>query len=228
MSALFDERAPGASAPLRIRVWDLPVRVVHWSLVAAVTTAIVTGELGGPWMTLHGKAGLAIVGLVAFRLVWGVMGSTHARFVNFLPTPRRIADYVRGRWRGVGHNPLGALSVVALLALLTVQAVTGLFGNDDIAFNGPLFHLVSDDLSAWLTGWHRRLANLLIAVVAVHVLAIVVYVSIKKHTLVKPMLTGWKAVDEAQAVRGGGPIALAVSIAAAGAAVLAASGGWSR
>jgi len=222
--SVIDAPASDAPAPGRTRVWDLPVRVVHWSLVAAVATAIVSGEVGGPWMALHGRAGLAIVGLVAFRLVWGVLGSTHARFASFAPTPRRIADYLRGRWRGVGHNPLGALSVLALLGLLAAQAVSGLFGNDDIAFNGPLFRFVSDDVSAWFTGWHRRLANVLIAFVVLHLVAIVIHVRVKKHTLVKPMVTGWKAARVAQPVAGGGPIAFAVSLVIAILAVLVASG----
>ncbi|MFP5394108.1 MAG: cytochrome b/b6 domain-containing protein [Gammaproteobacteria bacterium] len=122
-----------------ILVWDLPTRLFHWLLVAAVTVAIVTGELGGDWMAVHGKAGLAIVGLVSFRLVWGLVGSTHARFLSFIPTPGRVRSYLTGRWEGHGHNPVGALSVFALLAALGVQAGTGLFANDDIAFTGPLY-----------------------------------------------------------------------------------------
>lgn len=181
-------------AASRVRLWDWPLRVFHWSLVAAVTTAIVTAKLGGDWMPLHGKAGLTIVGLLAFRVVWGFVGSQPARFASFAPTPRKLLAYVRGTWRGIGHNPLGALSVFALLGLLTVQASTGLFSNDDISFTGPLFNAVDEAVSGRLTGVHRLLANVLYGLLGLHVLAIAFYVRVKKQQLVKPMVTGWKDV----------------------------------
>ena len=208
----------------RIRLWDLPVRVFHWSLVLAVSTAVVTGELGGSWMTLHGRAGLAIVGLVVFRLVWGLIGSTHARFVRFAPTPGRLKAYLRGRWAGVGHNPLGALSVFALLALLAAQAGTGLFSHDDIAFSGPLFNLVDEAIAGRLTGLHKQLANVLLALLALHIAAIAFYVGLKKENLVKPMLTGWKDVDTGESAQHGGPLAFVIALAIAVAAVFAVSG----
>jgi cytochrome b len=214
----------GARKRTRIRLWDLPVRVFHWSLVLAVGTAVVTGELGGSWMTLHGQAGLAIVGLVVFRLVWGLIGSTHARFVRFAPTPGRLKAYLRGRWAGVGHNPLGALSVFALLALLAAQAGTGLFSNDDIAFSGPLFNLVDEALAGRLTGLHKQLANALLALLALHIAAIAFYVGLKKDNLVKPMLTGWKDVERGESAEHGGPLAFIVALAIALAAVFAVSG----
>ncbi len=182
----------------RIHLWDLPLRIFHWSLVAAVTTAIITAKIGGDWMELHGKAGLAIIGLLAFRLTWGVVGSTHARFLNFAPTPSRIRDYLKGKWQGVGHNPLGALSVFALLGLLAAQALTGLFSNDDIAFNGPLFVLVDKDLSDRLTSLHHQLSNLLLILIGLHVVAVFFYLLVKKNNLVKPMVTGWKEVKSAE------------------------------
>ncbi|MGM9487895.1 cytochrome b/b6 domain-containing protein [Ideonella sp. YS5] len=214
----------------RVRLWDLPVRVVHWSLVLTVTAAVVTGELGGPWMVWHGRAGLLIVGLVVFRLVWGLIGSEPARFTHFAPTPGRLRAYLAGRWHGLGHNPLGALSVFALLGLLAVQAVTGLLGNDDIAFAGPLNALVDEALGQRLTGWHRLLANGLLALIALHVLAIVFYLVVKRSNLVRPMLTGWKDVHAAPPspppARGGSPLALLVAVAIALGAMIAASGVW--
>ena len=211
----------------RIRVWDLPLRIFHWALVLAVATAIVAAELGGDWMALHGQAGLSIVGLVVFRVVWGFMGSTHARFFQSAPTPSRLKAYWQGRWNGVGHNPLGALSVFALLGLLAVQAGTGLFSNDDIAFSGPLSAWVDEALASRLTGLHKQLANVLFALLALHVLAIAVYVRVKKRQLIKPMLTGWKegAVDDGEPARkGGGPVAFVVAMTIAMAAVVAVSG----
>lgn len=207
---------PAARPLTRILVWDLPTRLFHWSLVLAVAVAVISGEIGGDWMEVHGKAGLAILGLVTFRLVWGFVGSTHARFLNFAPTAGKLRAYLRGRWKGHGHNPLGALAVFALLALLTVQAGTGLFGNDDIAFYGPLSALVEQGLSNRLTGWHKLLAYVLLAVLALHIVAILVYLVVKKNNLVKPMVTGWKDVRAGtSAVQGSWPgLLLAVGAAA--------------
>ncbi len=218
--------AAAVPARKRILVWDLPTRVFHWSLVLAVTVAVVSGEVGGDWMEVHGKAGLAILGLVAFRLAWGFAGSTHARFLSFLPTATKLRAYLRGRWKGQGHNPLGALSVFALLGLLGTQAATGLFGNDEISFTGPLFALVEEGLANRLTGLHKQLAYVLLAVMVVHIVAILVYLLIKKDNLVKPMVTGWKEVRAsagASATRGSWP-ALLLSIAFAVAVVACASG----
>ena len=179
----------------RFLLWDLPLRVFHWSLVAAVTTAIVTGELGGAWMPWHGRAGLAIVGLLVFRVVWGVVGSATSRFAHFVPSPASVLAYLRGTWRGIGHNPLGALSVFALLALLSLQAATGLVGNDDIAFAGPLNHLVSDGFGSRATGWHRLLADGLFVLLALHLLAIAFHVVVKRHRLIRPMITGLQDLE---------------------------------
>lgn len=218
-------------APRRVQLWDVPVRVVHWSLVLTVTAAVVTGELGGPWMVWHGRAGLLVVGLVAFRLAWGLVGSAPARFAQFAPTPARLRAYLAGRWHGWGHNPLGALSVLALLGLLGVQAVTGLLGNDDIAYAGPLNALVDEALGHRLTGWHRLLANGLLALIALHVLAIVFYLVVRRSNLVRPMLSGWKEIHaepprEASPARGGGPVALLVALFIALGAMVAAGGLW--
>ena len=217
---------PGArAATRRFLLWDLPLRVFHWSLVASVTAAIVTGELGGAWMAWHGRAGLAIVGLLVFRIVWGVVGSTTSRFAQFAPSPSRVVAYLRGRWRGIGHNPLGALSVFALLGLLSLQAATGLFGNDDIAFAGPLNHLVDDASGTRATGWHRLLADGLFVLLALHLLAVAFHVLVKRHRLIRPMVTGQQEVPAGQpmplAPRAGGAFGLLVAVALAAAGVLA-------
>jgi cytochrome b len=208
----------------RFLLWDLPLRVFHWSLVAAVTTAVVTGELGGAWMPWHGRAGLAIVGLLVFRVVWGVVGSATSRFAHFAPSPSRLLAYLRGRWRGIGHNPLGALSVFALLALLSAQAATGLLGNDDIAFAGPLNHLVDDALGSRVTGWHRLLADALFALLALHLLAIAFHVIVKRHRLVRPMITGLQDVEPGTplpaAARGAARFGLLAAVSLAAVAVL--------
>lgn len=179
---------------IRVQLWDLPLRIFHWSLLAAVGTAIITGKLGGSWMALHGKAGITIVGLLAFRLVWGLIGPSPARFSHFAPTPGKVLAYLKGQWQGIGHNPMGALSVFALLGLLGFQAGSGLFSNDDIAFTGPLASLVADELSHDLTNWHRQAVNILFVLIGLHVAAIVFYARVKKDRLVKPMVTGWKDI----------------------------------
>lgn len=207
------------------RLWDLPTRLFHWFLVMAVVAAIVTGQLGGGLMDWHGRLGLLVVGLLAFRLVWGLVGSTYARFAHFLPTPAKIKAYLANQWQGEGHNPLGALSVFGLLGLLTAQVLTGLVANDDIAFSGPLFDLVGKAVSNRLTGLHHLLSDLLIGLIALHLAAIVFYVRVKKKNLVKPMVTGWQE-GEGQSASGGGWLALVLALALAGLAVYGASGAW--
>jgi cytochrome b len=208
----------------RVRVWDLPTRLFHWSLLALVVTAFVTQKIGGNAMVWHGRCGLAILGLLVFRMVWGIAGSTYARFTTFVRGPRAIRDYLAGRWQGLGHNPLGALSVLALLGVLALQASTGLFANDDIAFEGPLYPLIDKALSDGFTSIHKLLEPALIALVLAHVGAILFYAHVKKDNLVKPMLTGWKLSEHGEDARGGGTVAFIVALALAAATVTAASG----
>ncbi|MEF8756103.1 MAG: cytochrome b/b6 domain-containing protein [Accumulibacter sp.] len=212
----------------RIRVWDLPTRVFHWALVLLVVASFVSGKIGGNAMVWHGRFGLAILGLLSFRLLWGLIGSTYARFLSFLPTPNAILAYLRGQWRGLGHNPLGALSVFGLLGLLAFQVSSGLFANDDIAFRGPLYALVSSEFSERLTGWHKLSVNLLVLLVLLHLAAIGFYAHAKKENLVRPMLTGWKEVapEDGPPATGGGPLAFIVALVFAVAAVYAGSGEW--
>ena len=211
----------------RIRLWDLPLRVFHWSLLAAVSAAIATGLAGGEWMPRHGQAGLVIVGLLSFRIVWGLWGSTYARFRTFVPSPATLLAYLQGRWQGAGHNPLGALSVLALIGVLAAQVATGLVGNDEIAFTGPLASQVDEALSLKLTGLHHQLVNVLYLLLGLHVVAIAVHTFIKKDPLVKPMVTGWKEVPATAAVpRRVGSVAFVVAVAVALSAVYGASGLW--
>ena len=211
----------------RIQLWDLPTRLFHWSLALLVCGAIITGKIGGGAMVWHGRIGIALVGLLVFRLIWGFVGSTYARFSSFLPTPASIAAYLRGQWRGLGHNPLGALSVLGLLALIAVQVGTGLLANDDIAFRGPLSDLISKEFSDKLSGYHRLAINGLIAMIVLHLCALVFYAHIKKDNLVKPMIVGTKEVSDpdARAAQGGGVLAFVVALAIALAVVWAANGG---
>ncbi len=217
--------APAANRPTdQAYVWDLPVRLFHWLLVACVIGAFVTAKIGGNAMVWHGRLGLAILGLLVFRLVWGMLGSTYARFSQFVHGPASILAYLRGEWHGQGHNPLGALSVLALLAVLLGQAGTGLFANDDIAFSGYLAPLVGSDLSSRITSIHFLLENALILLVGLHVGAILFYALVKKHNLVRPMLVGWAPGKPGDSARGGRPTALVLAILIAVAVVWAASG----
>ncbi|MCP5371468.1 MAG: cytochrome b/b6 domain-containing protein [Hyphomicrobiales bacterium] len=181
----------------KIRVWDLPVRLFHWLLVVLVAVSIYTGLTGGlKGMDLHMVSGQAILCLVAFRVLWGFIGSRHARFVHFVRGPRAMLAYLRdsraGRAWTPGHNPLGALSVLAMLALLAVQGTTGLFANDDIFLEGPLAAKVSKGTSDYLTFIHHLAADALFILIGLHLAAILGYLVVKRDNLVTPMVTGRK------------------------------------
>lgn len=212
-----------------IRVWDLPLRLFHWLLAAAVAAAVITGQIGGNLMIWHGRLGVLIAGLIGFRLAWGLVGSTHSRFASFVRGPSAIAAYLRGQWHGVGHNPLGALSVLGLLAVIGLQTAGGLFANDDIAFQGPLYGLIGKDTSDWLTGLHRKGFWLVLTLVALHIAAIVFYTRVKGERLVGPMLSGTREVGADQAASaptGGGALALILALGVGIASSWGASGAW--
>jgi cytochrome b len=210
----------------RIRVWDLPLRIFHWALAFCVIAAYISQSIGGNAMVWHGRFGLAVLGLVTFRLAWGFVGSTNARFRHFVRGPKAIAAYLRGQWSGLGHNPLGALSVLALLGVPLLLTLTGLFANDDIAFEGPLYALIDKDLSDRITRIHHWFEPVILILVGLHIAAIAFYVWVKKQTLVKPMMTGWKEVAEGESATGGGWGAFLFALALAIAVVVAASGVW--
>jgi cytochrome b len=182
-----------------VRVWDLPTRLFHWALAALVAFSIVTANVGGNWVQWHFYSGYAILTLIAFRLVWGFAGGRYARFSSFLFGPSAILATLRGDPGAPstpGHNPLGSLSVYALLASIGLQAAIGLFANDDIASEGPLAKFVSKALSDRLTALHHQNADLIIALVVLHLLAIAFYLLRKRENLVRPMLTGDKPAIE--------------------------------
>ncbi|MDR0458602.1 MAG: cytochrome b/b6 domain-containing protein [Burkholderiaceae bacterium] len=182
----------------RVRIWDLPTRLFHWALVLCVIGLFVTGRIGGDLMNWHFRLGYAALTLVLFRVVWGFIGGYWSRFARFLPTPGRILRYLRGQARPedtAGHNPLGACSVFALLILVAAQAITGLFSYDEIAFAGPLSGLVSDHAVDLATRYHKAWGQpLIIGLVALHVLAIIVYTALKHH-LFWPMIVGDKPLE---------------------------------
>src|SRR3954464_15596108 len=178
------------------RVWDLPVRIVHWLLVLGIAGSYVTHKLGVEYFRYHLWCGYLVLVLAAFRILWGFVGTRHARFGSFVRGPRGTLAYLRGLGRGVaetpGHNPLGAWMVVLLLAALLTQALTGLFSNDEIFNTGPLYGYVSDPTSLALTSWHRRLFDWILVAVALHVLAVLAHRLVAGHDLIRPMFSGRK------------------------------------
>jgi cytochrome b len=181
------------------KVWDLPVRVVHWLLVVGMAGAYLTQKLGVNYFKYHLWFGYLVVVLAAFRIVWGVVGTRHARFASFLRGPRATLDYLRALLRRQavpstpGHNPLGAWMVVFLLLILLAQGVTGLFANDEIFNTGPLYGYIDDSLSLALTSWHRRLFDWILIAVLLHVLAVFAHRVLARHDLIVPMFTGRKS-----------------------------------
>jgi cytochrome b len=184
--------------PLRaVYVWDLPVRAFHWSLVALVILSWASRELG--YMEVHRWSGYAILTLVVFRIAWGFAGSRHARFTDFARSPKAMRAYMAEIAAGrkplfLGHNPAGGWSVMALLACLVVQAVTGLFVTDDVLFDGPFLRAVSEATSHRLKQLHGINFNILLLLVGLHLAAILYYRLAKSENLVTPMLTGRKWV----------------------------------
>lgn len=179
------------------RVWDLPVRITHWLLVIGIAGSYATHKAGVAWFQYHVWCGYAVLLLAAFRIVWGFVGTRHARFASFLRGPRATVAYLSQVLRGraaplPGHNPLGAWMVVILLPTLLVQGLTGLFANDEIFNTGPLYGYVGDAVSLKLTSWHRQLFEALLVLIAAHVAAIAMHRAFAGHRLVAPMFTGRK------------------------------------
>jgi cytochrome b len=187
------DRAPSADVPgHRVRVWDLPTRLFHWSLAASIVGLFVTGYAGGAMMYWHARFGYAVLALLLFRIVWGFVGGRWSRFASFLYSPRRVLRYLRGEESsGLGHNPLGALSVFAMLAGLVAQVGTGLVGDDQISFTGPLNRFVSEAQGLAATWFHKNVGQwALAALIVLHIAAIVFYMVRRKQNLIQPMIDG--------------------------------------
>lgn len=185
---------------IKVRVWDIPTRLFHWSLAVLVSVSIYTGLDGGfEEMDYHMLSGYGILALVTFRIAWGFVGGHYARFFTFLP-PAQIVPYTRSLFKreqapSAGHNPLGGLSVVAMLLVLLTQAVTGLFANDDLFLEGPLVHRATDEFSDTMTTIHHYSSDVLYVLIGLHLLAIVFYELFKRQRLILPMLTGRKQLQ---------------------------------
>jgi cytochrome b len=213
-----------ASIVKKLLVWDLPVRLFHWSLVMLVGGAIVSGEIGDSWIETHARIGYVVMALLIFRLGWGLVGGRYARFSTYLRSPLRVVAYLRGdAGEQLGYSPLGAIAVTMLMALLWLQALSGLFATDDLMFDGPLRHLVSGSISDGLTAWHKKGALLLFGLLALHLGAIIFYRLVLKDNRVLPMLFGHKIVPadtpDEHAGTAGHPL-LALVLLAAGAGIV--------
>ena len=180
----------GSGKSIRIAIWDRPTRIFHWALVLLIPFMWWTAEQ--ELLELHRLGGYTILGLLLFRFFWGLFGSSTARFAGFVRGPRAVFAYLRGRWaHAAGHSPVGALSVLAMLAALSAQVGLGLFASDEDGLEtGPLAHLVSIDLSEEITELHEDNFDLILVLIGLHVAAILFYAIVKRKNLVGPMITG--------------------------------------
>jgi cytochrome b len=181
----------------RVRVWDLPTRLFHWTLVACVTGLAISGLIGGGALTWHFRFGYGVTALLAFRIIWGLVGGRWSRFGAFIYAPQSIVNYIKGKGKpehSVGHTPLGAASVFALLVFLVAQVSTGLMSDDEVASSGPLTHLVSNATVQLATFYHAAVGKwVLLALVALHIGAIIFYQR-RQHKLVNAMVHGDKTL----------------------------------
>jgi cytochrome b len=184
----------------KTRIWDLPTRVFHWALAFCVVCLLITGFRGGDAMPWHYRFGYCVLTLLMFRLVWGVVGGKWSRFASFVYAPSSILRYMKGQGdalHSVGHNPLGAFSVFAILALLLVQVSTGLISDDEISAAGPLTKFVSNATVSLASSYHVTIGKVLVIVLVItHLAAIVFYLYKKRENLIKPMLHGDKLLPE--------------------------------
>ena len=191
---------PAAGHERRL-VWDLPLRLFHWLFAGSVLASWATAQLGVSWMKWHLRLGYWMMGLLVFRILWGLTGPRHARFSSFLKGPRRMWRHAReltsaGRLvNSVGHNPLGGLMVIFMLLLAVLQVGTGLFATDDITWSGPYNPSVSGATAKLLTSIHHINFNVIWLAIALHMAAILFYALVKQDNLVPAMLTGWKPAE---------------------------------
>lgn len=208
---MSSQEPPASGTPDTTKVWDSSVRLFHWSIVLLVLLLWYSGEFGGLDITtaipgygdvyltnmdVHALAGQSVFVLVVFRILWGVWGSTTARFAHFLQSPVKVSaeayDLIRGKVNsGVGHNPLGGLMVVALLLLLAFQSITGMFSADDLFYEGPLTGLVSDETVEQMSGLHHLSFSFFQVFIILHIVAIFYYL-LRGNNLISAMISGRK------------------------------------
>lgn len=199
--------ASTTGARVRVLVWDVPTRLFHWTLVALVALAWATGESEGFWFTMHELAGYGVLALLVFRILWGVWGSRHSLFADFLRPFRVVRDYAAELFRlrpprTVGHNPLGGWMIVLLLFVLAVLVGTGLFGGEEeegVMIAGPLAHYVSAGTAEAMIELHEVFFNVLLVLVAIHVAGVLADMGLKRENLIRAMVTGYKSLPPEEA-----------------------------
>lgn len=186
-----------------VRIWDLPTRLFHWVLVAGIVFMWYSADISDSLMERHAQVGEFLLALVLFRIIWGFVGSESSRFSSFLKSPIAALRYTktlfsrRPSWHA-GHNAAGGWMVMALLALVLLQAVSGLFTSDDIMTEGPLYAVVSGKVSGWMSSIHYQAFDILLGLIALHVLVIIYYKLFKKTHLIPAMVKGsapWPASE---------------------------------
>ena len=181
---------------IQIRIWDWPTRIFHWTLAILIVALVITGNVGGNAMVWHFRCGYGVLSLLVFRFIWGFCGGHWSRWRQFACTPELIRQYFKSSMHQtpfLGHNPLGSLAVIAMLALLALQVSTGLISDDEISNAGPLVSLVSGSSVSLATSWHKGFGKtFILLLVAVHLLAILWYLVKKKQNLTLAMLKGDK------------------------------------
>ncbi len=183
--------------PKHVLIWDLPLRIFHWLFAFTVIASWYTSDQDNDLIDVHMKLGYFALGLLVFRVLWGFVGTKHSRFSSFFPTPTRLRLYIND-WRSnqvkstTGHNPLGSLMVFLMIFLISLQAISGLFINDDVFSSGPYYDSLSKELEQFMFFLHHNVFDFMIATIVIHLLAIAYYVRVKKQLLIIPMITGKK------------------------------------
>ncbi|MEO9641709.1 MAG: cytochrome b/b6 domain-containing protein [Lentilitoribacter sp.] len=183
----------------KVKVWDVYIRIFHWLLLICILVSFISFRLDE--MDIHFISGHCVLALIIFRVIWGVVGSRTALFHSFIKGPGTILNYLQNpsseKFKGIiGHSPIAALSVIAMLVVISVQVGTGLISDDEILLQGPLAQYVSGEMSYQATTYHGINAKLIIGLIVLHLAAIAFYRFIKKDDIVKPMVTGQKNVSE--------------------------------
>jgi len=181
----------------QVLIWDLPLRLFHWMFAFAILGCWATHELGSDYIDWHMQCGYVAMGLLVFRLCWGFVGTKHSRFLNFIPTPNKIINYLRsGQASGAGHNPLGSVMVFVMLGLVLLQVSSGLFADDEIFTTGPYFNALGGDVDNIMSTIHHNAFDFILVAVLFHVAAVMFYQYVKRQQLVRPMVTGHKNAQD--------------------------------
>ena len=181
-----------------IKVWDIPIRLFHWVLVALVTSQFLIAWVFTEQIDLHVKLGYLTLALIVFRIFWGFIGTAYAQFKNFLVSPTSLVAYIKelfnqtSQSKSAGHNPIGGYSTIAIIVCILAQGFSGLFCDDDVFTVGPLRHLVSDNATSIFNQVHALNAKILVGLLCTHVAAIFWHLLVKRENLIKPMITGKK------------------------------------